>query len=129
MNLHQAALPSFILLEQKFTDRMNLWLNVESLNANQKIWLNSKFLNLDIEAIEQQMKVYDTITTTLRIRVKNLNSQGNDQLLEIFTNELKFMHHIKPIIGALGNKDLRQRHWQQIFEMTPTNFNPGMDVI
>lgn len=30
-----------------------------------------------------------------------------------------------PLISALGNKDLRPRHWKQIFESLNPNYNPG----
>jgi hypothetical protein len=46
------------------------------------------------------------------MRVSNLSDTGTDKVLEFFIIETKNMNVQMPIISALGNKDLRGRHWK-----------------
>ena len=71
------------------------------------------------------MKLFDNSNTNLKIRIHNLNVTGSDQLLDVFLAEMKTMQDIMPIVSALGNHDLRERHWKQIFELISQTFNPG----
>ena len=59
------------------------------------------------------------------MRVENLSDEGKDKVLDFFTIECKALNVQMPLISALGNKDLRARHWKQIFNALNPNFDPG----
>jgi hypothetical protein len=46
---------------------------------------------LNIEELENTMKYYENTIISLNIRINNLSNNGQDVLLEIFTEELKKM--------------------------------------
>ena len=50
------------------------------------------------------------------MRVENLSDEGKDKVLDFFTIEVKSLNVQMPLFLALGNVDLRERHWEQIFK-------------
>jgi len=61
-------------------------------------------------AIDQSLKTFEQANAQLKFKS---GSQEN-HLLAFFTKEIqRFQEHL-PIINALGNEDLRERHWKQI---------------
>jgi len=59
------------------------------------------------------------------MRLSNLSDTNQDKVLDFFKVEVQALNVQMPLISALGNKDLRQRHWKQIFEALNPNYNPG----
>ena len=112
-------------MEQKFNDRKLLWTNVEKFAKKSNEWMTSNFLNLNVEEIEKDMKFFEVSNAQLQMRVENLSNEGKDKVLDFFTIEVKQLNVQMPLISALGNVDLRERHWDQIFKQLNPNYNPG----
>lgn len=63
------------------------------------------------------MRVYENLNLKLKLQ------KTEDIALEIFMNELKNMQVLMPLISTLGNKDLRQRHWDKIFKVIGKDYS------
>ena len=48
--------------------------------------------------------------------LRDNENKNQDKLLNFFINELKYFQEYMPVISALGNEDLKERHWKMIFE-------------
>ena len=70
------------------------------------------FSNLNIELIEEQIRLYETNIQGLRARVNNLSESGEDTHLEVLSDQVRDFHVYLPIIMAMGNKDLKAKHWE-----------------
>jgi len=78
--------------------------------------MTSTFLSLNVEEIEKDMKFFEVSNAQLQMRVDNLSDEGKDKVLDFFTIEVKSLNVQMPLISALGNVDLRERHWDLIFK-------------
>ena len=52
----------------------------------------------------------------LTIRIKNLSKEDNDKVLDKHKERVASVSTVMPVIMALGNRDLKERHWKKIFE-------------
>jgi dynein heavy chain len=112
-------------MEQKFNDRKLLWTNIEKFAKKSQDWLNNQFVTLEVEEIEKDMKFFEMSNIQLQMRVSNLSDTNQDKVLDFFIIEVKSLNVQMPLISALGNKDLRPRHWKQIFEALNPTYQPG----
>ena len=51
-----------------------------------------------------------------KTRMHLLSKDGSDKVLNNLHSKVKYLSSLLPIIMALGNKDLNDSHWIQIFE-------------
>ena len=123
-------------LYDKFNERNKLWKNLKSYEENRKKWMEGEFLKLDTEDIEKTFRQYEAdianAETKMHLLVPPGSAKGTvDPVLVEFKNRLLFLKGWMPIIVALGNKNLNDSHWKQIFEklkdpvkyQTKKNFN------
>ncbi|MHA2024046.1 MAG: dynein heavy chain [Candidatus Thorarchaeota archaeon] len=122
--------PNFDLqnLEAKYNDRKLLWNNLEKFSKSKEDWLKSPFRLLNSEDIEKEMKQYEKNNAQLKIRIQNLSKEGKDKVLDMFILEIKDMSAKMPIFMSLGNKDLQERHWNEIFEILGIANRPMKNV-
>lgn len=91
-----------------------------------KEWWESNILSLDSEVIEKEMKTFDQGIMMLRVRSHNLTKEGKDQVLEAHTKRIAADSQNVPVILALGNRNLKNRHWKKIFDILGNpNWAPG----
>lgn len=62
------------------------------------------------------MKQFESNNVLLSQRLTNKDG-SKDKVLQTFILEINQMSIQMPVIVALGNKDLKPRHWKQVFEM------------
>ena len=101
-------------LNDRFAERNKLWRNLKSYEENKKAWVNGEFLKLDTEEIEKTYKQYET--DVISAEAKMNTKAGPDQILAEFKNRLTSMKGLMPIVVSLGNKNLQEVHWRQIYE-------------
>lgn len=110
--------PQFKQLEDKFTERNKLWRNLKSFEQNKKDWMNGEFLKLDSDEVEKTFKQYETdrdsAATKMSLLVKTKGT--NDPVWTEMNRRLNLMRNWIPIIVSLGNKNLNENHWKQIFD-------------
>ena len=44
-----------------------------------------------------------------------MSKEGKDSVLDKHASKVSYVSNVMPIVQALGNKDLRPRHWERIF--------------
>jgi dynein heavy chain len=110
---------NFKLLEDRFNERNRLWRNLKSFEENKKNWMHGEFLRLDPDDVEKSFKQYesdkDSAATKLFL-LTGSKSSTSDPILTEFNNRLAWMRNWIPIIVSLGNKNLHETHWRQIFD-------------
>jgi len=112
-------------LEACFSDRRLLWNNLEKYSKNIGEWFNGNFLSQNTEEIETEMKQFENSNVLLRSRIANLSDSGKDKILELFMIEIKQLTATMPVYTALGNKDMKPRHWKRIFESLSPDYQPS----
>jgi len=112
-------------LESKFNDRHKIWYNLDKYRKDSAAWLNNDFQTLDVEQIEKDMKKYESDCNVLKVTMAAILKETKDTVLEMLTVEVKEISTKMPIISALGNKDLKPRHWKKIIELLKLQWAPG----
>ena len=99
-------------IQKKFEPYGNMWESVDSWLKQHKAWLEGPFSELDAESVEQSAQ---TILRTLKKCEKKF--EGVPGCLDVTRTILKevsaFVPHV-PLIIALRQKGLRERHWEAI---------------
>ena len=99
-------------IQKKFEPYGNMWESVDSWLKQHKAWLTGPFAELDAESVESSAQ---TILRTLKKCEKKFESVPG--CLEVTRTILKevaaFVPHL-PLIIALRQKGLRERHWEAI---------------
>ena len=99
-------------IQKKFEPYGNMWESVDSWLKQHKAWLEGPFAELDAESVEQSAQ---TILRTLKKCEKKF--EGVPGCLDVTRTILKdvsaFVPHV-PLIIALRQKGLRERHWEAI---------------
>jgi hypothetical protein len=52
---------------------------------------------------------------SLKLRISNLSKDGKDKVLDVHEAKVKKVTALMPIISALANRDLKDKHWKKIF--------------
>ena len=88
-------------------------------------WFRNNFTTLNVEDIEKEMKTFENGILRLRQNIANLSKENKDKVLDAHGARVSNVSTMMPVIQALGNKDLRQRHWKKIFESLGSSWAPG----
>ena len=59
------------------------------------------------------------------MKLQEITKDTRDTALERLTAEVNEIMGKLPIIMALGNKDLKERHWKKIFKLIDKHWSPG----
>ena len=99
-------------IQKKFEPYGNMWESVDSWLKQHKAWLTGPFAELDAESVEQSAQ---TILRTLKKCEKKFESVPGclDVTRTILKDVAAFVPHV-PLIIALRQKGLRERHWEAI---------------
>ena len=99
-------------ISKKFEPYGNMWESVDSWLKQHKAWLTEPFAELDAESVEQSAQ---TILRTLKKCEKKFESVPGclDVTRTILKDVSAFVPHL-PLIIALRQKGLRERHWEAI---------------
>ena len=101
-------------LNEKFTEKNKIWRNLKSYESNKDVWLNGDFLRLKADEVEKTYKQYETDVASAD--AKRSSKDAEDQVLRVFKNRLVTMKEYIPLIVSLGNQNLQEEHWREIFE-------------
>jgi dynein heavy chain len=71
------------------------------------------------------MKMFENGILQLKQRIHNLTKENKDKVLETHAHRVANVTQMMPVIVALGNKDLKQRHWTKIFSLLGSQTAPG----
>jgi len=112
-------------LEEKYADRNTIWSNLDAFRRQQNEWFVNDLRDLDVEEIERFMKTYDRNCKVFKVKLQEALKENRDTVLERLTAEVNEIMNKLPIIMALGNKDLKERHWKKIFKFIDKHWSPG----
>lgn len=105
-----------IELEAKYGDRRLLWTHVDKLLKCHEEWYKANIRNLDAEDIQKEMQQFDSTVRQLRLRISNLSVDDKDKVLDVHEARIRKIAGLMPIISALANRDLKDKHWKKIFD-------------
>ena len=109
---------------KKFEPYGNMWESVDSWLKQHKAWLEGPFSELDAEQVEASAQ---TILRTLKKCEKKFEGAQQEGCLEVTRTILKdvaaFVPHV-PLIIALRQKGLRERHWEAISNKSGKKVQP-----
>ena len=79
--------------------------------------MTQSFDDINTDAIGREMKKYQLAVGTLNMDVKLLSGSDDvkDEVLEKFKVEFAKINAKLPVILALGNNDLKNHHWKEIY--------------
>jgi len=103
-------------LTDKFAERSKIWYNLDSYTKFHEIWYKDSFKSLNVDDVEKKIKQFDADCAMAKTRIQLLSKDGTDKVLTKLHNKVRMISGLLPIIMALGNKDLNEGHWIQIFE-------------
>jgi len=58
--------------------------------------------------------------------MKNLSLTGSDRVYDDFKKKVIEFRKTMPIIQALGNPDMKQTHWEKVFDVLKIEFKPDV---
>ena len=108
-------LPSFPKLENQFNSINNLWRNYDNYQKKHEEWYKSNFLSIDTKKIKSEI-------TNLATYCEENSNTKNDVMIN-FSQRVEEDLELIPIIMALGNKDLQDKHWNEIFKIFENGYN------
>ena len=110
--------------EKHHDARNTVWKKLVEWREKGQSWFNDNFKDIDIDIFAKDMADFERICTRLK---QELNKTGQDPVLEKLTSDVFGMKEMAPVIQALGNKALKERHWQKIFKLLGDDFtwSPG----
>jgi hypothetical protein len=62
------------------------------------------------------MQQFDSTVRQLRLRISNLSVDDKDKVLDVHEARIRRIAGLMPIISALANRDLKDKHWKKIFD-------------
>eukprot|EP00912_Choanoflagellata_sp_UC4_P002384 UC4_evm1s1504 len=98
--------------DKEFTPFKDLWLTTDDWKKNHKVWMTDKFLDLDGEDIANKVSQSEQ---TIRKVIKGLKNYPECQkIAEQVQNWTKEFAPFVPLIQALRNPGMRERHWVKL---------------
>ena len=104
-------------IERELDQLEPLWALVESWESDWSSWKTGAFSGLDVGSMEEAAGRYRQRLMKLR----ELKKAGVWQLME---GKIKDFSATMPLIQALGNSALRDRHWQSLMREIGVDFDP-----
>ena len=112
----------------KYNDRKLLWTHVDEFMKLQEHWQVFNIRELDYEDIQKDVQQYKVTAFKLRINIRNLSKDDKDRVLDMHEERIKYIDNLMPIICAVANKHLKDKHWKKIFDKLEQPFQPGKHI-
>jgi dynein heavy chain len=107
-------IPEVEMFEKKFGVRNRLWEIRSTFAAQKQRWCNTNFREQDAEEIVKITKERETELT----KTKNSTLRDtNDEVLEAALAEVRDLAAKAPLIAALGNKAMQDKHWVKVWAL------------
>ena len=89
-------------------------------------WLHGELLRLHPPQMHEQLQTMHR--TIARLRIELADSRTPSAVLAEIDSKLAHFELDMPLINALRNSGLRQRHWEQLQRMAGISFRPTLDM-
>lgn len=74
------------------------------------------------------MQSFESSIMSLKLRISNLSKDGKDKVLDVHEAKVKKVTALMPVISALANRDLKDKHWKKIFEKLDQQLQPNKPI-
>jgi dynein heavy chain len=92
----------------------SLWLTTDDWTKAHKVWMSDSFLDLDPEALDNQ--ITNAAKTIVKCSKAFRDTPGCLAITETVSGWIEEFRPYVPLIQALRNPGMRERHWQQLSE-------------
>ncbi|EDQ91509.1 uncharacterized protein MONBRDRAFT_15298, partial [Monosiga brevicollis MX1] len=107
---------------KEFEPFKNLWLTTDEWLKSHKIWMNDSFADLDPEALEVQ--ITNASKTILKCSKSFKELPGCLAIAQTVSGWIEEFKPYVPLIQALRNPGMRERHWEQLSEAVGFDVKP-----
>jgi hypothetical protein len=90
----------------------SFWQSIEDWERETESWLGMAFQEIDVEHLQKEVAVFFKSATIAR----KILPPGNPVPGIFFEKVLQFKH-VLPVVQALRNPALKDRHWQRIYQV------------
>ena len=112
--------PQLVNAKAVYDRQEGLWNMINDWNEHYDSWMNSPFTELDVEEINKEVQVYFKDSFSLHKKL------GNDVSMKLKDKTSDFKSKMGVIL-ELGNPNMRDRHWEKIFEKLGQAWYPAME--
>jgi len=113
---------------KNFEPYFQLWTTAADWLRNHQSWLHDSFLDLNGDTIATNVATYNKAMSKC---IKSKAIKDNPGCMTIATSikkEIEQFRPLLPLIIALRNPGMRERHWDLLSEKLPFPFKPGEDM-
>jgi len=100
------------------TLKSQLWQGLYDWDGMTNEWNNSKFSNIEVENINKSVERY------LKIGLKSKRELEDNPVPNILVEKVNQFKHTMPVVAAMRNNCLKERHWKKINEF----FDEPLDI-
>jgi dynein heavy chain len=112
-------------IKQEFNPYCKLWFFVRDFRKNSPRWIKGQFRELNRDAIMEEVEKYELELIKLERRALK-NSETGLKLARALATEVQEFKPVLPLIYSLRNPGLKERHWQELSEVTEIYLGPKM---
>jgi dynein heavy chain len=114
-------------IKETFEPYSNLWSTANSWLKHHQEWTENQFTDLNAEQLEQDVEnAHVTIVKALKY-FKSTNSEACYQIAKDIKDQVVEFKPNVPVIVALRNPGLRDRHWEDLSKTLGFQLNPSSD--
>eukprot|EP00755_Sulcionema_specki_P029311 Sspe_Gene.91899::Locus_63548_Transcript_1_1_Confidence_1.000_Length_4256::g.91899::m.91899/K10408/DNAH; dynein heavy chain, axonemal len=104
-----AQWPAYIQAEKLYNEKYDLWSSLAKWEEKRRTWGSTPLDQLDMADVKQQIE-------ELYQKAYKMNKADGDGVTEKLLNLVGAEKQHLPVMENVGNKALRDRHWEKIFE-------------
>eukprot|EP01065_Artemidia_motanka_P041381 TRINITY_DN5358_c0_g5_i2.p1 TRINITY_DN5358_c0_g5~~TRINITY_DN5358_c0_g5_i2.p1 ORF type:complete len:1991 (+),score=712.52 TRINITY_DN5358_c0_g5_i2:84-6056(+) len=103
------AWPDYTKAEQLYNDKFDLWNSLQSWEEKRRMWFSTPLDRLEMPDVKKQIE-------ELYSKSYKMHKSDPDGVTEKLMNSVGAERQLLPVMESLGNKALKDRHWEKIFE-------------
>lgn len=120
---------SVLKISDTFEPYVMFWLTAGSWGVNYNTWMKGKWQDLDGDVVEKEV---NTAFKTMVKAGKIFNQRGLTKLVdncEDVKHEIQSFKKFVPLVQALRNAGMRDRHWKELTKELGTVRNFGIRIV
>lgn len=119
-------MPQISLIESTMAPFVTLWNTAKNFYDSQNNWLNGSFIGLDCDVIDEE--VTNMWRTTFKLTKQLTDKKGPLKTATSLKSKMDKFKEQLPLIMTLCNKGMRDRHWEQVSELTGYDIKPDEET-
>lgn len=119
-------MPQIQLIESTMAPYSTLWTTCRSWYTGTKSWLDGGFLELDAEQIADD--VQQMYRTAFKLSKQFAQKKGPLKTANMLKGKIDKFKGDLPLVLALCNQGMRERHWEEVSDLTGYDIKPDEDT-